>query len=115
MDSLFSFLTHKKSEPIPGANITFTGHRIFDTDVPTIHLGQCLTPENVINSLRNCTKCNLQKSDISMIQRSFDADKDLSNENMIGQLSGVFIHDKMQGRVLVTGTGTSDRIVSIEV
>ena len=50
-----------------------------------------------------------------MIQRSFDADRNLSNENMIAQLSGVFIHDKMHGRVLVTGTGASDRIVSIEV
>ena len=102
MDSLFSFFTRRENRPVAGVNVTFTAHKVFDDDVKTIELKERLSSENVMRSVRNCAECNFENNDISLIQRSFDVDNHLSNDVNVSKLSGVFIHDKYGGRLMIS-------------
>ena len=115
MDSLFSFLTHKQPGPIPGANINFTGYNILDNEGPTIELTEPLTKENVITALRDCAECRLLHRDVELVRKSFEIDESLSNPKFMEKISGVFVHDKVKGLVMVKGPGKVDKVVSIEV
>ena len=124
MDSLFSFFTRKERKHVAGVNVTFTAHKVFDNNVKTIELKERLSSENVMRSVRSCAECNFEEKDISLIQRSFDVDNHLSDDRNVAKLSGVFIHDKLGGRVMIRKSGASptngetlefDGIVSIGI
>lgn len=104
--------------PAPGANISYTTHKILENTGPIIEVSQTLSPDIVSETINTCEGVISPqvKSSRSIIIDSISSDSSFHNPEFMKQISGIFIHNADRGFLMIKNTNAiGDNVISIKI